>query len=84
MTRYERETGKKWNRFNKPGRDPLVFLAMCRSKSWTALHQNQYLPLRRSVMRPVVSRLRQCEMNAWATRCLTRTEELRETMRRAA
>lgn len=86
MTRYERETGKKWDRFySRADRtDSLVYLAKCRSKSWTALHHTSYLPLRKSVMRPVVSRLRKCEMDAWATRCVTATEELHATMRAAA
>jgi hypothetical protein len=86
MNRYERETGRKWDRFyNRHDRtDSLVYLAKCRSKSWTALHQNQYQPLRAQVMRPVVSRLRLCEMRAWAARCVTASEQLRQTMREAA
>lgn len=67
-TRYTRETGKTFQRFiphDLP--DVLAYLAKARkSPRWSAYHQNQYLPARRSAMRPVLGQLRMIEA---AIRC---------------
>jgi|GEM_PF-6670953 len=67
-TRYCREKGRNLSRFvphDFP--DTLLFLAKARkSPSWSAYHQNQYLPARQRAMRPVLGQLRMIEA---AIRC---------------
>ena len=63
MTRYQRETGKTWPRFVPHDRpDMLIGLAKLRcAPTWSAAHQNQYLPWLRIASRPVLGQLHMIE-----------------------
>ena len=82
-TRYARETGRTWQRFiphNLP--DVLIGLAtMRKAPTWSAAHQNQYLPARRAAMRPVLGQLRMIES---AIRCDLACREAVQAWRAAA
>lgn len=62
-TRYAKQTGKTYSRFVPHSRpDALIGLQKMRTApQWSAAFQNQYLPARRSAMRPVLGQLRMIE-----------------------
>lgn len=65
-TRYERETGRKFDRWPQM---PDVLLAVARFRRaprWSASHHYHYMPTRERAMRPVLGQLRMIEA---AIRC---------------
>ena len=70
-TRYKRETGRNWNRFNKPT-DPetIQYLSRCRTAPKRSAAWPTYLSIRQRAFQPTLGKLvqaeRRIEANAFA------------------